>query len=395
MLDFHSPKVSVEATGSRSAVFTVEPLERGFGYTFGNSLRRVLLSSLQGAAVSAIRVDGVAHEFSSVPGVKEDVADIILNLKKLVFVLHGEDEEINVALVKEGPGKATAADIDAPSSLVVINPEAEIATLEEGARLDMILRVRRGVGYASADDNKSEETVIDWIPVDSIFSPVSRVAYRVEQSRVGQRTDYDKLILEVDTNGAKTPQECASQSAQLLIDLFKIFVTGTDAAEGKAGGDHDTDEPLEPDQERPPSSQYDDTLIEELELSVRSYNCLKREGLEKVGDLISRTEAELLNIPNFGKKSIDEVRDRLARLGLKLRSDQEASTSVQHDNTALEELGLDADSFDCLKSVGLETVGDLISRTEAELDAIPNFGNKNIDEVRDRLARLGLKLRGE
>ncbi|NLG67428.1 MAG: hypothetical protein GX536_06920, partial [Actinobacteria bacterium] len=147
--------------------------------------------------------------------------------------------------------------------------------------------------------------------------------------------------------------------------------------------------------ERPPSSQYDDTLIEELELSVRSYNCLKREGLEKVGDLISRTEAELLNIPNFGKKSIDEVRDRLARLGLKLRSDQEASTSVQHDNTALEELGLDADSFDCLKSVGLETVGDLISRTEAELDAIPNFGNKNIDEVRDRLARLGLKLRGE
>ncbi len=322
MLDFHSPKVSTEPVGGRLAVFTVEPLERGFGYTFGNSLRRVLLSSLEGAAVSAIKVDGVAHEFSSVPGVKEDVADIILNLKKLVFVLHGEDEEINVQLVKDGPGKATAADIDAPSSLLVINPEAEIATLEDGARLDMMLRIRRGMGYVSADDNKPAETVIGWIPVDSIFSPVTRVSYRVEASRVGQRTDYDKLILEVETNGAVTPQECLAQSSKLLMGMLSIFVAGAEAVDTEAvedGGDEE--EGLEAAHEKQPSTQYDDMLIEELELSVRSYNCLKREGVETVGELISRTETELLNTPNFGKKSIDEVRDRLARLGLKLRGE--------------------------------------------------------------------------
>ena len=322
MLDFHSPKVSTEPVGGRLAVFTVEPLERGFGYTFGNSLRRVLLSSLEGAAVSAIKVDGVAHEFSSVPGVKEDVADIILNLKKLVFVLHGEDEEINVQLVKDGPGKATAADIDAPSSLLVINPEAEIATLEDGARLDMMLRIRRGMGYVSADDNKPAETVIGWIPVDSIFSPVTRVSYRVEASRVGQRTDYDKLILEVETNGAVTPQECLAQSSKLLMGMLSILVAGAEAVDTEAvedGGDEE--EGLEAAHEKQPSTQYDDMLIEELELSVRSYNCLKREGVETVGELISRTETELLNTPNFGKKSIDEVRDRLARLGLKLRGE--------------------------------------------------------------------------
>lgn len=322
MLDFHSPKVSIEPVDDRSAVFTVEPLERGFGYTFGNSLRRVLLSSLEGAAVSAVRIDGVAHEFSTVPGVKEDVTDIILNLKKLVFVLHGEDEDVNVQLVKDGPGKVTAGDIDAPSSLVVVNPEAEIATLEENARLDMMLKIRRGVGYVSADDNKPAETVIGWIPVDSIFSPVTRVAYRVEASRVGQRTDYDKLILEVQTNGAKSPQDCVTESAELLIGMLSIFVTARDAEEPvRLEKKEDEWEEEQPAREKPPATQYDDMLIEELELSVRSYNCLKREGVETVGDLISRTEAELLNTPNFGKKSIDEVRERLARLGLKLRGE--------------------------------------------------------------------------
>lgn len=324
MLDFHNPKVTTETVDGRLAIFTVEPLERGFGYTLGNSLRRVLLSSLEGAAVSAVRIEGVAHEFSTIPGVKEDVTDIVLNLKKLVFVLHGEDNEITVQLVKDGPGASTAGDIEAPSSLIIVNPDAVIATLEEGAHLDMLLRIRRGVGYASADDNRPSETVIGWIPIDSLFSPVKRVAYKVEQARVGQRTDYDKLILEVETNGAVTPEECVSQSARLLMDMFSIFAkpgTGrevqeryTDATDVLARGD------LAEHVARP-KSEYDDRLIEELELSVRSYNCLKREGIETIGDLISRSESELLNIPNFGKKSIDEVRERLARHGLKLRGE--------------------------------------------------------------------------
>ncbi|NLE73660.1 MAG: DNA-directed RNA polymerase subunit alpha [Actinobacteria bacterium] len=322
MLDFHSPKFSTEVFGEGLAVFTVEPLERGFGYTFGNSLRRVLLSSLEGAAVSSVQVDGVAHEFSSVAGVKEDVADIILNLKKLVFVLHGEDEEIDVQLVKDGPGEAKAADIDVPSNLIIVNPDATVATLEDGAHLEMMLKIRRGVGYVSADENKPAETVIGWIPVDSILSPVTRVAYRVEASRVGQRTDYDKLILEVETNGAATPQECVAQSAKLLTDMLRIFVIDAESDDAEVYEDHGGEEE-QPDATDDGQSltQYDDTLIEELELSVRSYNCLKREGLETVGELISRTETELLNIPNFGKKSIDEVRDRLARLGLKLRGE--------------------------------------------------------------------------
>ena len=324
MLDFHSPKVTTEAVDERLAIFTVEPLERGFGYTFGNSLRRVLLSSLRGAAVSAVKIDGVAHEFSTIPGVKEDVTDIVLNLKKVVFVLHGEDDETTVRLVKEGPGKATAADIDAPSSLVVVNPETEIATLEETAHLDMMLQIRRGVGYASADDNKPAETVIGWISIDSLFSPVKRVAYTVEQSRVGQRTDYDKLILEVETNGAVSPQECVAQSAELLVNMLSIFAPAlppSDQAAFVTAAQASVDGASASESAPRQRTQYDDRLIEELELSMRSFNCLKREGIETVGDLISRTEGDLLNIPNFGKKSIDEVRDRLARLGLKLRGE--------------------------------------------------------------------------
>ncbi len=383
MLDFHSPKVTAEPVNDRLVVFTVEPLERGFGYTFGNTLRRVLLSSLEGAAVSAIRVTGVAHEFSSVPGVKEDVSDIILNLKKLVFVLHGEDGEINVDLLKDGPGPATAGDIDAQSNLVIINPEAYVASLEDGARLEMSLKIRRGVGYVSADENKPDETVIGWIPVDSIFSPVKRVAYKVEAARVGQRTDYDKLTLEVETNGAVTPQQCVSQAAKLLVDMLSIFglaeaasvpwegaslehlalseaarAVAESAGAGTAlslnalsdeellaqpGADMElvdeirsaldhvkaagptpaglTESGVPGVQGGPSKGPYDEMLIEELELSVRSYNCLKREGVETVGDLIAKTEAELLNTPNFGKKSIDEVREKLLRLGLKLRGE--------------------------------------------------------------------------
>ncbi|MHB1344224.1 MAG: DNA-directed RNA polymerase subunit alpha [Thermoleophilia bacterium] len=314
MLDFHSPKITMEKVSDNHGIFVVEPLDRGFGYTFGNSLRRVLLSSLEGAAASAIKIEGVAHEFSTIKGVKEDVTDIILNLKKAVFVLHGEDDEIDVELVKDGPGVVTAGDISAPASLEIVNPSAPLATLEDGARLEMLIWVRRGRGYVSADDNKREETIVGVIPVDSIFSPVSRVAYRVESARVGQRTDYDKLILEVETNGAVDPRQCLEEAANLLIDQLRIF-----ADEDRIITEDN--EPLYLGMPEPAGGGLEDVLIEELELGVRSYNCLKREGVETVSDLIARTEAELLNIPNFGKKSIEEVRERLAERDLKLRGE--------------------------------------------------------------------------
>ncbi|HZK49178.1 MAG TPA: DNA-directed RNA polymerase subunit alpha [Thermoleophilia bacterium] len=314
MLDFHSPKITMEKVSDNRGVFVVEPLDRGFGYTFGNSLRRVLLSSLDGAAASAVKIEGVAHEFSTISGVKEDVTDIILNLKKAVFVLHGEDGEIDVELVKDGPGVVTVGDIAATANLEIVNPGAILATLGEGARLEMVIWVRRGRGYVSAGENKQEETILGVIPIDSIFSPVSRVAYRVEAARVGQRTDYDKLILEIETNGAVDPRQCLEEAANLLIEQLRIFA--------------DEDRIIVEDQEpiffglqEPAGSGLEDMLIEELELGVRSYNCLKREGVETVSDLISRTEAELLNIPNFGKKSIEEVRERLAERDLKLRGE--------------------------------------------------------------------------
>ncbi len=314
MLDFHSPKITMEQVSDNHGVFVVEPLDRGFGYTFGNSLRRVLLSSLEGAAASAVKIDGVAHEFSTIPGVTEDVTDIILNLKKAVFVLHGEDSEIDVELVKDGPGVVTAGDIGALANLEIVNPDAHLATLDEGARLEMVIWVRRGRGYVSADENKQEETILGVIPIDSIFSPVSRVAYRVESARVGQRTDFDKLILEIETNGAVDPRLCLEEAANLLIEQLKIF-----ADEDRII--HEDHEPILFGFPEPAGGGLEDMLIEELELGVRSYNCLKREGVETVSDLISRTEAELLNIPNFGKKSIEEVRERLAERDLKLRGE--------------------------------------------------------------------------
>ncbi len=318
MLDFYTPKITFEQVSDNHGTFVVEPLDRGFGHTFGNSLRRVLLSSLEGAAISAVKIDGVAHEFSTIENVKEDVTDLILNLKKAIFRLHGEDNEIDVTLTKEGAGQVTAGDIDAPASLEVVNPGLHLAELGERGRLSMTLWVRRGRGYVSADDNRREDAVLDVIPIDSIFSPVSRVSYKVDASRVGQRTDYDRLTLEVETNGALDPRECMTKAAELLIQQLAIFAdedklrtkeTGDgfwpEKEEGGDGGD----------------DHLDDVLIEELELGVRSYNCLKREGVETVGDLVARSEAELLNIPNFGRKSIDEVRERLAERDLKLRGE--------------------------------------------------------------------------
>ena len=317
MLDFATPHSTYEPVGENRGRFIVEPLARGYGYTFGNALRRVLLSSLEGAAISSVKVTGVEHEFSTVPHVKEDVTDIILNLKKIVFVLHGESDDHEVMLVKDGPGAVTAADIQLPAAVEVMDPDAYIATLEDGGRLEMQLMVRRGRGYASADNNKPDQTILGLIPIDSIFSPVRRVAYRVEPARVGQRTDFDKLTLEVETNGALDPKAAVMKAAGLLREDLLIFTAdGDEDEEGYAAQSSRAGE-----QPAAKGSGFDDTPIEELELGVRSYNCLKREGIETVGDLVNKSEQELMCIPNFGRKSIEEVRERLEKNNLKLKGE--------------------------------------------------------------------------
>ncbi|HEX8742126.1 MAG TPA: DNA-directed RNA polymerase subunit alpha [Thermoleophilaceae bacterium] len=329
MLEFQTPQISAENVQENRGSFTIEPLDRGFGYTFGNSLRRVLLSSLAGAAVTSVRIEGVAHEFSTIPGVKEDVTDIVLNLKEIVCRMHSEASEIEVPLVASGPGEVTAGDIDLPSGVELLNGDTHVATLEKKTKLEMYLTIGRGRGYSPAEENKSPDQPIGVIPIDSIFSPVKRVAYQVEAARVGQRTDYDKLTLDIETDGSVAPQAALREAAEILIKSLAIFtdadrlealqaaglgdgygpeidaVGGPVGAVGGGGG-------------RSPDGM-DDILIEELELGVRSYNCLKRAGIQTVGDLLQKSESELNAIPNFGRKSIEEVIETLKSRGLDLR----------------------------------------------------------------------------
>ena len=311
MLDIQIPRMSYEPESDVFGQIEVEPLDRGFGHTFGNSLRRVLLSSLEGAAVTSIKVEGVQHEFTTVKGVREDVTDIILNLRGLVCRLVGEADEIEVELSRQGPGVATAGDIACPSDLEILNPELEIANLEAGASLDMVLTIARGRGYVPAEQNKGPGSSIGVIPVDSNFSPVRRVRYEVGAARVGQRTDYDKLTLEVETDGSVDPRTAVAQASAILIERLAIFADPKDIRLL-------AEEEPEPPQ---PGGEMANILIEELELGVRSYNCLKRVGVETIGDLISKSEDDLSAIPNFGKKSIEEVKENLARHGLALRDD--------------------------------------------------------------------------
>jgi DNA-directed RNA polymerase subunit alpha len=308
------PNITGEQLAGNRARFEVEPLDRGFGHTFGNALRRVLLSSIEGAAVSSVKFEGVAHEFTTIKGVKEDVTDVILNLEGLVCRLHGEIDEVQVRLYKDTPGRVVAADIDIPAELEVFNPDHHIATLADGGAIEMMLTIRRGTGYVSAEGNKTPETIIGVIPIDSIFSPVRRVSYHVESARVGQRTDYDKLILDITTNGALAPEEALRQAAEILMDRMSIFTDPDRARSGEETG-------ADALGQAPVGGGMDDVLIEELELGVRSYNCLKREGIQTIGDLLAKTEAELLNVPNLGQKSIDEVQEKLSERGLSLRSE--------------------------------------------------------------------------
>ena len=325
MLDFQVPRISSESVEENRGSFTIEPLDRGFGYTFGNSLRRVLLSSLAGAAVTSVRIEGVAHEFSTIKGVKEDVTDIVLNLKGIVCRMHSDATEVEAPLVVSGPGEITAKDIDLPSGVEILNPDAHIATLEKQTKLEVYLTIGRGRGYRPAEENKSADQPIGVIPIDSIFSPVRRVAYNVEQARVGQKTDYDKLTLDIETDGSIDPHAALREAAEILISQLAIFTDAERVIELRdTGAGSMLDAGLvNGDQARAGGSRapnaMDDILIEELELGVRSYNCLKRAGIQTVGDLVAKSEGELNAIPNFGKKSIDEVIETLHTRGLALR----------------------------------------------------------------------------
>jgi DNA-directed RNA polymerase subunit alpha len=324
MIEFQTPQISAESVEDTRGTFTIEPLDRGFGYTFGNSLRRVLLSSLAGAAVTSVRIEGVAHEFSTIPGVKEDVTDIVLNLKEIVCRMHSDAAEIEAPLVVSGPGDVKAGDIDLPSGVEILNPDAHIATLEKKTKLEIYLTIGHGRGYSPAEDNKTADQPIGVIPIDSIFSPVKRVAYQVDAARVGQKTDYDKLVLDIETDGSLDPHAALREAAEILIKYLAIFTDaervdalresgaalvgaadglGSDGAGAGAG-----------------AGGMDDILIEELELGVRSYNCLKRAGVQTVGDLVQKSESELNAIPNFGRKSIEEVKETLDARGLALRA---------------------------------------------------------------------------
>src|SRR5262249_32989582 len=315
--DFQVPKITHEEVNENRGVFVIEPLDRGFGYTFGNSLRRVLLSSLEGAAVTSVKIEGVAHEFTTLPGVREDVTDIILNLKQLVCIRQGGSREVEVRLTKRGEGVVTAADIEAPADLEILNPDLEIANLSAKGRLEVTLTIGRGRGYVPAEGNRGQAHTIGVIPVDSMFSPINRCSYDVEAARVGQRTDYDKLILDVTTTGSTDPKGAIAEAAEILIRQLAIF-TDLDRIEGfgesAAPADGGLDAALVPS-----AGGMENFPIEELELGVRSYNCLKRVGIETIGDLVTKSESELAAIPNFGKKSIEEVKETLQQHGLTLR----------------------------------------------------------------------------
>ncbi|HEY7830102.1 MAG TPA: DNA-directed RNA polymerase subunit alpha [Solirubrobacteraceae bacterium] len=326
MLDFQIPRISSESVEHNRGTFIIEPLDRGFGYTFGNSLRRVLLSSLAGAAVTSVRIEGVAHEFSTIPGVKEDVTDIVLNLKGVVCRMHSDATEVEAPLVVTGPGDITAKDIDLPAGVEILNPDVHIATLEKKTKLELYMTIGRGRGYRPAEENKSPDQPIGVIPIDSIFSPVRRVAYAVEQARVGQKTDFDKLTLDIETDGSIEPQAALREAAELLISQLAIFTDADRIQELRAspGGQLDGHGLAVGGPGAPAGALQGEEygiLIEELELGVRSYNCLKRAGIQTVGDLISKSEGELNAIPNFGKKSIDEVIETLEARGMSLRQD--------------------------------------------------------------------------
>ena len=291
----------------REATVVAEPLERGFGVTLGNALRRILLSSLQGAAVQSVHIDGVLHEFSSIPGVREDVTDIVLNIKDIAIKMQGEGPK-RMVVKKQGPGTVTAGDIQTVGDTVVLNPDLVLCTLDEGAEIRMEFTVATGKGYVAAERNRPEDAPIGLIPVDSVFSPVKRVSYKIENSRVGQVTDYDKLSMTVETNGTTAPADAVALAARILQDQLQLFINFEEPREVRK----------EEQQDDFPFNRNLLRKVDELELSVRSANCLKNDNIIYIGDLVQKTEAEMLRTPNFGRKSLNEIKEVLAGMGLHL-----------------------------------------------------------------------------
>ena len=300
-------QVTPGAEPQRIATVVAEPLERGFGLTLGNALRRVLLSSLQGASVTAIQVQGILHEFSSIPGVREDVTDIVLNIKALAIRMQGEGPK-RIVLKANGPGEVTAGMIETVADIEILNPDLVLCTLDKGATINMEMTVSTGKGYVPASLNRPEDAPIGLIPVDALYSPVRKVAYKVENSRVGQVTDYDKLSMEVETDGTVTPEDAVALAARILQDQLQLFINFEEPQ--AATEEEKSDEPA-----------FNKNLlrkVEELELSVRSANCLKNDNIIYIGDLVQKTEAEMLRTPNFGRKSLNEIKEVLAQMGLHL-----------------------------------------------------------------------------
>ncbi len=315
MIEIEKPKIEcVESADDNTyGRFVVEPLERGYGITLGNSLRRILLSSLPGAAVTSVRIEGVLHEFSTIEGVVEDTTDIILNLKELCLKLYADEPKI-IRVEAEGPGELTAGDIKADADVEILNPQLHIAQLAEGGRLVMDIEVQKGRGYVAADKNKKPDQPIGVIPVDSIFTPIRRVNYTVENTRVGQVTDYDKLTLEVWTNGSIKPDEAISLGAKILSEHLALFMALTEEIDNVE---------IMVEKEEDEKDKLMEMTIEELDLSVRSYNCLKRAGINTVAELTERTPEDMMKVRNLGKKSLQEVQEKLAVLGLSLAESEE------------------------------------------------------------------------
>ena len=313
MLDFEKPKLECVEMSENYGRFVVEPLERGFGMTLGNSMRRVLLSSLPGVAATSIRIDGVLHEFSTIEGVKEDVTEIVLNLKGLICKLHSQGPK-KVVIDAAGECEVTAGDILPDSDVEIINPELHLATLDENGKLHMEIMLDHGRGYVVADRNKRPDMPIGEIAVDSIYTPITKVNFTVENTRVGQITDYDKLTLEIWTNGSIKPDEAASYAAKILTEHLMLFINLTDRIQGVE---------IMVEKEESKKEKILEMNIEDLDLSVRSYNCLKRAGINTVEELVQRDEDEMMKVRNLGRKSLEEVQQKLAQLGLTLRSNED------------------------------------------------------------------------
>lgn len=311
MIEFEKPNITKVDESTNYGKFVVEPLERGYGTTLGNSLRRILLSSLPGSAVSSIQIDGVLHEFSTIDGVMEDVTQIILNIKKIAIKNHSGEQKV-IEIDVDGPATVTAADIKADDDIEVLNPEQYICSIAEGGHVHMQMTVSNGRGYVPADQNKNGDMPIGVIAIDSIFTPINRVNYQVESTRVGKRNDFDKLTLDVWTNGSISPREAISLAAKILSDHLDIFIDLSDEAKNTE---------IMVEKEETQKEKKLEMTIEELDLSVRSYNCLKRAGINTVQELTNKTEADMMKVRNLGRKSLEEVKAKLHDLGLSLRSD--------------------------------------------------------------------------